>query len=140
MTLGTESANENQPPTPEVRRRRCYNCQEVGHLRHQCSRSSREARVPMGVLSENPRVRTNDGPKCTYRNLELGQPMTSVPLRPDSDIDRHPPTIRNYDARVQTLNGGPNEGDLLQRAVEVLATEVPQPVGTDEFWGNPMSA
>ncbi|CAK9303381.1 unnamed protein product [Gordionus sp. m RMFG-2023] len=92
MTLGAGPVDENQPPTLGVRRRRCYNCQEEGHLRHQCSRPSREARVLMGVLSENPLVGTNDGRKRTYRDQEPGQPTTSVPLRPDTNIDRHPPT------------------------------------------------
>ncbi|CAK9302096.1 unnamed protein product, partial [Gordionus sp. m RMFG-2023] len=72
MTLVTGPANENQPPTPEIRRRRYYDCQEVGHLRHQGSRPSREARVHMGVLSENPRVGINDGRKRTHRDIELG--------------------------------------------------------------------
>ncbi|CAK9301459.1 unnamed protein product [Gordionus sp. m RMFG-2023] len=110
--------------------------------RRRASLPSRKVRVPMGVVSENPRVGTNDGRKRTYREMEPGEPTTSVPLRPNTNIDRNPPTIQNYDARVQPQNGsrGPNEGDLLQRAVATLATEAPPPVGTDEFWGNPMSA
>ncbi|CAK9289909.1 unnamed protein product, partial [Gordionus sp. m RMFG-2023] len=57
--------------------------------------------VPMRVVSENPRVGTNDGRKRTYREMEPGQPTTSVPLRPNTNIDRYPSTIQNYDARVQ---------------------------------------
>ncbi|CAK9294219.1 unnamed protein product [Gordionus sp. m RMFG-2023] len=77
MTLGEGRRNENQPPTYGIRRKRCYNCQGEGHLRHQCTQLPRD-RVPMGVLSENPRVDPHEGQKRIYNEMNLGQPTTSV--------------------------------------------------------------
>ncbi|CAK9292654.1 unnamed protein product [Gordionus sp. m RMFG-2023] len=147
MILGPRPTDENQPPYPGVRRKRCYNCQGEGHLRHQCSRPLRGTRVPLETVSDNAWRGPNDGKRRAYR--KLGPVATSVPQGLIASTGRPPQNDQNCDVSIPSARGSEISVGELQRAVAALATHVHPSAesafgesrsGTDDFWGNAMSA
>ncbi|CAK9292592.1 unnamed protein product [Gordionus sp. m RMFG-2023] len=142
MILGSRPTDKNQPPDPGVRRKRCFNCQGEGHLRHQCSRPLRGTRVPLETVSDNAWQGPNDGKRRAYR--ELGPVATSVPQGLIASMGRPPQNDQDGKVSIPSARGsGISVGnDILHRAVAALATHVQPSVesafgeprsGTDDF-------
>ncbi|CAK9292240.1 unnamed protein product [Gordionus sp. m RMFG-2023] len=147
MSLGEVLGH--QPPFQGERKKRCYNCQADGHLRHQYSMHPKGARVPLRALANDSMMGANGARKREARDGEMNQPTSSTKWVQGTNNRGPMLSLPISDTSKTRRNGVPEMRDVLQRAMATITTSAHNPTTNlffgngndeDERWENPMSA